>query len=351
MNPRYLAADLVQFGSNLLQAKGLASDRADIVSEVLVEGDLFGHSTHGLQMLSPYLKSIESGDLNLTGEPEVISDRKSAITWNGNNLPGPWLTMKAIDLAESRIAEFGVVTVNILKSHHLACLQSYLKRVTDKNRVILLLSSDPSVSTVAPHGGLKPLYTPNPLAMGIPTTGNPILIDISMSITTNGRCMRTNKSGEKLPGQWLKNAEGQATDDPSVLFNNPPGSILPLGGLDYGHKGFALGLMIEALTSALGGSGRADEPSQWGASVFLQIIDPEFFGGADKFAREMGFIANACHTTPVNEGSPPVRLPGEAGLKKREAQLKDGVELYPGIMDGLKKWAAGLGGAIPAPIN
>jgi len=48
-----------------------------------------------------------------------------------------------------------------------------------------------------------------------------------------------------------------------VLAGNPPGTILPLGGLTSGHKGFGLGLLIEALTGGLAGHGRAYPADGW----------------------------------------------------------------------------------------
>jgi LDH2 family malate/lactate/ureidoglycolate dehydrogenase len=53
-------------------------------------------------------------------------------------------------------------------------------------------------------------------------------------------------------------ADGSLTDDPAALFAEPPGVALGLGGQEYGHKGFGLGLMVEALTMGLSGYGRAD---------------------------------------------------------------------------------------------
>jgi hypothetical protein len=51
---------------------------------------------------------------------------------------------------------------------------------------------------------------------------------------------------------------GQASTDPAVLFQEPKGTILPLGGMDSGHKGYGLSLMVEAFTGGLAGHGRAD---------------------------------------------------------------------------------------------
>ena len=67
----------------------------------------------------------------------------------------------------------------------------------------------------------------------------------------------------------------------NVLFADPPGTILPAGGLDHGHKGYGLALMVEALTMGLGGFGRAEPAEGWGASVFVQLLDPDAFAGGD----------------------------------------------------------------------
>jgi LDH2 family malate/lactate/ureidoglycolate dehydrogenase len=349
MSTRYPVSTLRGFASRLLVRAGLAEERADAVADILVEGDLMGHTTHGLQLLGPYLKALGDGTMRRAGDPKVIADRGAAATWDGGFLPGPWLVLRAMELAFARVAERAVVTVAIRRSSHIGCLAAYLKRATDRGLVILLTCSDPSVVSVAPFGATAARYTPNPLAAGFPTDGLPVLIDISASTTTNGLVGRMNRAGkgERLPGPWLVDSSGRATDDPAVVAADPPGAILPLGGMDLGHKGFALGLLVEALTSALTGHGRADGESRWGASIFLQVIDPAAFGGREAFVRESGWLANACRTAPVASGNPPVRIPGERALKLREEQLAEGVALDPEIMPSLKPWAEKLGVARP----
>jgi len=349
MTKRYPAPALRAFASELLQRAGLAAERAAAVADILVEGDLMGHSTHGLQLLGPYLKALADGTMARAGEPETIADRGAAVTWEGNFLPGPWLVLRAMDLAFRRAAERATVTVVIRRSHHIGCLAAYLKRATDRGLLMLLTCSDPSVASVAPFGAIAGRYTPNPLAAGFPTDGPPVLIDVSTSTTTNGLVARLNRAGkgERLGGPWLVDREGNATDDPAVMAADPPGAVLPLGGMDLGHKGFALGLLVEALTAALAGHGRADGEARWGAAVYLQVIDPAAFGGRAGFAREAGWLANACRTAPVKPGNPPVRLPGERALKLRERQLAEGVTLHPEIMHSLKPWAEKLGVAVP----
>ena len=247
----YAASDLNTFAVRLLQGVGLPKDRAQVVAETLLEADLMGHSTHGLQLLAAYLEELETDSMTKEGEPAVIADRGSAVTWDGRYLPGPWLMKQAMDLAFERVQEHPVVTVVIRRSHHIACLAAYPERATEKGLLMLLATSDPSGRTIAPYGGIQPVYTPNPIAAGIPTQSEPIILDISMSTTANGTVSRFHNQGRRLPGPWMLDNQGNVSDNPGVSFSKPPGSILPLGGLDLGYKGFALGLLVEALTAAL----------------------------------------------------------------------------------------------------
>ncbi len=344
----YDSTALLTFAHTLLQAAGLAADRAGTVAEILVEGDLLGHTTHGLAQLPGYLNEIVNGGMRRDGDPVTITDRGAAVLWDGRRLPGPWLTVQAIDLAMQRATVHGTATVVIRRSHHIACLAAYLRRVTDRGLVIMLMSSDPSVSSVAPFGGTRALLTPNPIAAGFPTGGEPVLMDISTSTTTNGLTGRLRAENRLLDQAWLLDAAGLPTADPAALFTDPPGTIQPLGGLDSGHKGFALGLLVEALTSALGGFGRADPAEGWGASVFVQVIDPGSFGGLEAFVRETGWLAEAARVNPPGSGQGAVRLPGSRGLQLRQAQSASGVRLYPTIMPALQPWAERLGCKAPA---
>jgi len=319
------------------------------VADVLVEADLLGHDTHGLDMLARYLRELDEGRMAKQGEPVTLRDRGASLTWDGCRLPGPWLVRQAIALARERLAAHPAVTVVIRRSHHIGCLQAYLKPVTDAGLVMLLTCSDPSGAGVAPHGGAASRITPNPIAFGFPTDGDPVLIDVSMSTTTNAMTTRLRQAGGRLPGPWLVDADGRASDDPAVLAGERPGALLPLGGLELGHKGFALALLVEALTSGLAGHGRADGPREWGASVFLQLLDPAAFSGREAFVRESSHLAELCRTTPVPEGRPPVRLPGEAALARRERQLRGGVALHPAVLPALGPWAERLGVPLPDP--
>ena len=348
---RYGADGLRHFAAALLEKAGLDSAPATAVATTLVEGDLLGHDTHGLALLAPYVKSLENGGMAKSGEPEVLSDRGAALAWDGRRLPGPWLVHSGIDALMPRARQYGSATLVIRRSHHIACLAAYLLRAAEAGFVMMLASSDPAVQSVAPHGGTRAVFTPNPLAIGIPTSATPYLVDISASVTTNGMSARMHKAGRQFEHAWMLDADGHASHDPGVLAADPPGTILPLGGLEAGHKGFGLALMVEALTGGLSGHGRADPPDGWGATVFMSLYDPSAFGGSSDFLRQMDWLGTACRDNPPRPGVDAVRMPGDRGMARRADQQAAGVALHPTIAPMLTECAAAYGMVFPAPLD
>lgn len=348
---RYEYSQLVEFATELGHKAGLPRDRAEVQAEVLLEADLMGHTTHGLNLLPGFLKELESGALAKTGDPTVISDKQSAVLWDGNRLPGTWLLTRAIAEARERIKTSPIVSVVIRRSGHIAALSSYLRQATERGLMILLAATNPAMRTVVPAGGIEPMLAPNPIAFGFPTDEDPILIDISTSAVANGWVRRWTKEGKRLPQKWLQDSSGNLTDNPAALFGPPPGALLPLGGVELGHKGFALGLIVEALTGGLSGVGHTGKPKDAGNLVYFQLVDPNAFAGAAEFKHDSTGLAQACRASKPREGVKSVRMPGDGALALCRSQLHDGVELYPSIMPDLQPWAAKLGVTAPRALS
>jgi L-lactate dehydrogenase len=279
------------------------------------------------------------------GRPEVLADAGAAATWDARRLPGVWTTMLAVDDAVARAERHGVGVIAIRRSHHIACLAAYLEAPARAGNLVIVFSSDPSAAHVAPYGGLDPVMTPDPIAAGIPAEPDPILIDVSMSITTAGMAGKLRAAGGRFPQRWLLDRDGRPTDDPWALKNG--GSILPIGGLDHGHKGFGLALLVEALTQGLSGYGRADGPKQWGAGVLVLAFAPSRFAGGEAFLRQTTWLADAARGNRPADPAKPVRLPGQLALARKRQAERDGVELSSAIMEDLGRLAERYG--VPRP--
>jgi L-lactate dehydrogenase len=187
------------------------------------------------------------------------------------------------------------------------------------------------------------VLTSNPMAYGFPTSGTPVLIDQSTSLASNAFFNGYAARKEKLPGKWLLDAQGNATDDPTALTAKPAGTILPLGGVEFGYKGFGFGIAVEALALGLSGYGRSQKPDAFGQSVFVQAIDPAAFAGREAFLKEMDHLVAACRASRPRPGVERVRVPGERALASRAEQEKNGVAVPAASLAKLEPWMKKLG--------
>lgn len=102
------------------------------------------------------------------------------------------------------------------------------------------------------------------------------------------------------------------------------------------------------MTQGLGGYGRADKPTDWGAAVTVLAIAPSRFAGEEAFLRQMDFTGDLCLAAKPRDPENPVRLPGQlAAAKKRQAE-RGGVTLHPGIAEKLAALGEKFGIAPPS---
>jgi LDH2 family malate/lactate/ureidoglycolate dehydrogenase len=345
--PRYALPELTRFVTALFDATGMDSNKSEAIADALVTADSMGHNTHGLALVAWYLEAAKSGAMAINGDLRVVNDSGACITWEGRRLPGSWLISRAIDTALERIEQHGVVTLAIANSHHTGALAVYLPRLTERGLLVQLVCSSPAARGVAPFGGTEPLFSPNPIAAGIPTQGDPILLDVSSSITTLNSARQLVARGERFPAKWAMDADGQPSDDPNAVVSGG-GSLLPVGGLDHGHKGYGMALLVEALTQGLSGQGRADQPQFATVNIFLQVTNPAAFAGLDAFTRQSQWLVDACHANKPLPGRPRVRLPGEQALQRLRQAAADGVPVAAALMEALRPAALAAGLAVPS---
>lgn len=345
-------SSLHTFALDILRAQGMDESIATSVADGLVTTDAMGRRTHGLAMLPLYVDEIAKGHLKLCGTPTVVKDWPSALLWDGGYLPGIWLTRSAIALACDRAKTQGVVTVSIRRSHHIGCLAMLVKDATDRGMIAIIANSDPAGKRVAPYGGCEPLFTPNPFAIGYPGEKTPVLVDICASITTVSMTRQHVAAGTQFAHPWLLDSQGQPTTDPRLLEGTqPPGSLQLLGGQEYGHKGFGLALMVEALSQGLSGQGRLDAPLQWGGNTFVQVIEPEFFAGREAFLAQTGYFAEKARSNRPIDPDAPVRLPGDQAMANLNRAQVQGLAYDAIAWEALSNVAATSGVALPNPLN
>lgn len=352
MSQRFAVADLEHFAAALFNRAGLAPDRARAMARTFVEADLLGFTTHGMQRVASNLAWLRDGTTRLHGEPVVLSDRPAVFSWDADFLPGPWLVHRAVAEAADRARANGIAAVTVQRCTHVACLAAYLLPLVEQELVGIMVVSTPDERFISPFGAREAVFSNNPLAFCAPTSADPLLFDVSMAITAGGQIARAEQEGRRLPEACLKTAEGVATDDPGVMNAYPPGTVMPIGGLGHGHKGYALTLLTEVLTQALGGHGRSAAAGEGEAnSVFLEVLDPRAFAPWPDYLREVDHLLEACRSAAPDDPASPVRVPGERAWQGRQRALAEGLILYPAAFDAMLPWAEELGVDPPQPLD
>jgi len=338
VNVETVRADVLR----LLTADGLRADLAGDMSHIMVESDLMGHRTHGLAMLPTYLERLGKDLIRKDGDITVVRETASTFNWQAHRLPGAAIVRRAMRLRQDKAENEPVVTASIANCSHIGSLQAYLEEPARRGYLCLMMVTDPGVASVAPFGGRDPVLTSNPIAAAIPTHGDPILIDQCTSLVSNAQVQGADRS-RPLPGRWVVDNKGRPTDDPNELTADPPGTIMPLGGEDFGYKGFGFGIMVEAFALALSGHGRLTPKQRGAQGVFLQLIDPAAFCGAEAFLAETTDFVRRCKTSRPAEGAKGIRLPGERAMSEKRRQLQGGLEIADELFERLVALASARG--------
>jgi LDH2 family malate/lactate/ureidoglycolate dehydrogenase len=351
MSERYAAADLERFAAALFGATGLMPERARSMAHIFVEADLLGFTTHGLGRVPANLAWLASGHTRKTGDPVVLKDRSAVLSLDAGFLPGPWVVQQAVAEAARRARATGVAVISVRRCTHVACLAAYLLPLIEQRLVGIMTVSTPDERFISPFGGREAVFSNNPLAFCAPTSSTPLLFDVSMAITAGGQIARAYRERRRLPEAALKTALGEASDDPAVMRTSPPGTVMPIGGLEHGHKGYALTLMTEVLTQALSGHGRRDAVGDGEANaIFIEVLDPLAFTDWSEYLAQVDHLLDACRRSLPDDPAVPVRVPGERAWSRRRRALEEGLELYPDVLSGMGQWAERLAVEIPRPL-
>ena len=311
--PTIPAEQLQEFATALLAAGGATEEESRRVGPSLVEANLRGYESHGVMRIPYYLGATKTGECSSGAELTILKESPTHITADANWGFGQVQAGRMLERLSEKVRTNGMAIGTIIHCGHIGRLGEYCERAAAEGFVsMMMVNSHGGAARVAPPGGKAPRLSTNPLAIGVPNGDEPLVLDFSTSATAEGKVRVKKIAGEKAPEGWLLDSEGRPTTDPNDLYADPPGSILPMGGAQA-YKGFGLSLMIEILTGALSGGVVARQPfyPKKGNCVFLMLLDPEAFGGAEHFQTEVSNLADYIRGCPRVEGCNKIILPGD----------------------------------------
>ena len=330
----------------IFQAAGTPSEHARIVAQLLVEANLTGHDSHGLIRIPQYLGSVARGNLITDAEAEIVRQNPLTAIVDGHWGFGQVTMTRAVEVALDKANQHGLSAVTVRNSNHIGRLGSYVDSIAREGMVGLLFVNAVGIPTfrMAPWGGTEPRLATDPLAFGIPhSSGEPIVMDMTTTVVAEGKVRVKRNRDETTPDGWLLDSEGNPTNNPHLLYGDPPGSILPLGGRTAGHKGYGLNVAIELLAGVLSGSGCIGKDQRLSNGVLLIVLDVSQFLPLDEFYREADTFAAHVKSSPTAAGFDEILFPGEIEAKVKKQRELDGIFVEDETWRQILEWGRKFG--------
>jgi uncharacterized oxidoreductase len=347
--PTFSSQQLVSFAESLFQAGKVPADEAGIVARSLVDANLCGHDSHGLIRIPQYLEAITDGRLKPGAPFTVVKETAALLVVDGGRGLGQVQAHRLLDRLVPRAQALGLAAGTLKHCGHIGRLGEYAEAATHKRMAFIgTVNGHGFGRGVAPPGGIEARIGTNPLCLGAPTGTHPVVLDIGTSVCAEGKVRVAYNKGQPVPPGWLLDEWGKPTTDPGVLYREPRGSILPLGG-PQAYKGFGIGLLLDMFVGGLSGApcSRPDAPNLVANAVLFILLDIDQFAGAGHFLKEIQAVAESVRTCPRAEGVAEILLPGDPERREKARRLENGIPLDDGTWSQLVDVAKRLRVSVP----
>lgn len=246
-----------------LAGAGAPRTNAACVAGYLVDAELAGHPSHGLRLVPRYCELAGTPGHRLDAVPSVIEARGALSVVDAAGGLGYAALEVAVDSAVASALAVGIGACSVIRCGHAGRAGAWVERAVGRGAVaiVLLGGADPPFVMASGPGSVASVHT-NPIAIGVPAEGPPLILDMATSLVAEGKVAIAASRGTALPDGAIVSRDGTVTADPAAYYDG--GSLLPFAG----HKGFGLAAMVEALSVSLTGAGTG-EPAEGALVICL----------------------------------------------------------------------------------
>jgi len=339
------ASEARAFVEKVLVGNRVPGDNAVIVAKYLVEADLRGVDTHGMNRMPSYMARIRQGVLDAGASPTIRQITPAVAQVDGHNGFGFLAASKGMAVAIDMAKTFGIGMVSVKHSNHFGMSAWVVQQALDAGMMSLVFTNSSPALPV--WGGKSKLMGVSPIACGAPggAKGRPFIMDMAPSVAARGKIYKALRRGEKIPQDWALDKDGQRTDDPAKALE---GVMLPMGG----PKGSAIAIMMDVFSGVLSGSAFAghvtnpyDPSKPADVGHFLVAIKPDLFMSVEQFRERMDYLYSRVVGSDKMAGVERIYFPGEIEDLNKEKRLRDGIPLVDAEVQALNKEAERVGAA------
>jgi uncharacterized oxidoreductase len=312
--------ELHERATRIFRAAGVPAEPAAILVDHLIDANLAGHDSHGVQLIPMYLRDIREGILQPNERPEVLRETPVAALVDGKFTFGHVSARFATEIAIRKAKTAGVAVVGLVRAHHIGRVGTYPTLAAKQGIILMVTTGDLGGATV-PFGGRAALYGTNPFSFGFPAGERPdLLVDFATSTIAWGKIEVAKAKHESVPPGCIVDKDGNPTTDPTVMDDG--GMLLPFGG----HKGSALAALSFLLSQVLVPNAEHPGTGAWETSgVFFLAIDAGLFRDPSAVRAETDQVFAKIKGVPPAPGFSEVQVPGEPEIRSAARRREEGI--------------------------
>ncbi|MGH7267528.1 MAG: Ldh family oxidoreductase [Candidatus Rokuibacteriota bacterium] len=340
--PTLPADRLEALATRIFAAVGAPDADARWIARLLVRSNLRGHDSHGVIRIPQYVGSVRKGETNPRPAMKLIVETPTTAVLDGDLAFGQVAARRGTEIGLEKVARHGVAAVGVQRANHIGRLADYAEMAAERGAVGMLWTNAATAVSVVPHGAVDRRLSTNPLAVAAPGPGGGVAISVDMatSIVAEGKVRVKRNRKEPLPEGWAIDADGRPVTDSASFYGPPRAGLLPVGG----HKGTALGLVVEVMAGILSGAGAiSDRPGPVLNGTFIVLIEVERFLPLAEFTRQVtelaAWVRSARPATPGGE----VLVPGDPEARMEQTRRADGIPVEDETWRQIETLAAELG--------
>jgi LDH2 family malate/lactate/ureidoglycolate dehydrogenase len=309
-----------ELAEDALRGIGYNDDDARIIADHVMDAALCGYEYSGLAKI---LNIPESEQFKMPRRPmAALRETDVSLAFDGGNNVGMLALFHAAEATVRKAAAHGIALVSVNDAFMSGRSAYYVELIAKAGLVAIHTAA--SSRLVAPPGGIEAMLGTNPIAIAIPSSRGPIVLDMGTSAFMMTEVMLRERLGELLPEGVAIGPDGEPTRDAALARR---GALLPFGG----YKGFGLALMIQAL-GVLADTGANHESD----SGYLFIaFRPDLIGPTDAFNLQVTRLIDRIKATPRQPGVDEIRIPSERAFRSRERALREGLDIDRLVFDAL----------------
>lgn len=352
-NKRVSEEALVRFATKIIMALGAPEERARMTAEILTAADMRGISSHGVAGgtgLRELVERIQKDAIDPNATPSIKRKANWAVaTMDAQAGIGPAAAMDATRLAGDLADEYGIGKVYVHNANHFGAACVYVEALIERG--LAGRATCTSGAWMKPYAGNRIRLGTNPIAWGVPAGDQAIVIDVAMTQRAVSPAIRASRAGEAIPPDYFLDENGEVISGHVPYDELIKGSVLPLGGMQFGYKGSGLAVLID-LDGVIGGGATEHIPTlrvQPDARI-TQTIEAWRLDALNPVEDAKRRLAEAVQDIK-SCGGPEMLLPGEREARKKADAEKNGIPYEASQWETLKMIGGWLGVEPPEAIQ